>query len=134
MFEKVSVAITKVLEDKKIIQSSTKEVCAYGLRQIFSTILNAGTMLLIGFLMQMLIEAILFTVIYIPVRVYAGGYHASTPQRCWAFSAIMLWIDNVMDCIVYRKIHAPNVFLGDYNIVVDRLHRCFFAVAGRRSK
>lgn len=92
MFEKASVTITKVLEDKKIIQSSTKEVCAYGLRQIFSTILNAGTMLLIGFLMQMLIEAILFTVIYIPVRVYAGGYHASTPQRCWAFSAIMLWI------------------------------------------
>lgn len=38
MFEKVSVAITEVLEDKKIIQSSTKEVCAYGLRQIFSTI------------------------------------------------------------------------------------------------
>ncbi|MFQ9857515.1 MAG: accessory gene regulator B family protein [Ruminococcus callidus] len=75
-----------------MIQSSTKEVCAYGLRQIFSTIFNAGTMLLIGFLMQMLIEAILFTVIYIPVRVYAGGYHASTPQRCWAFSAIMLWI------------------------------------------
>ena len=31
MFEKVSVAITEVLEDKKIIQSSTKEVCAYGL-------------------------------------------------------------------------------------------------------
>lgn len=46
MFEKVSVAITEVLEDKKIIQSSTKEVCAYGLRQIFSTIFNAGTMLL----------------------------------------------------------------------------------------
>ena len=92
MFEKVSVAITEVLEEKKIIQSYTKEVCAYGLRQIFSTIFNAGTMLLIGFLMQMLIEAILFTVIYIPVRVYAGGYHASTPQRCWAFSAIMLWI------------------------------------------
>ena len=55
MFEKVSVAITEVLEDKKIIQSSTKEFCAYGLRQIFSTIFNAGTMLLIGFLMQMLI-------------------------------------------------------------------------------
>ena len=88
----------EVLEDKKIIQSSTKEVCAYGLRQIFSTIFNAGTMLLIGFLMQMLIEAILFTVIYIPVRVYAGGYHASTPQRCWAFSAIMLWI-----CLLYTS-------------------------------
>ena len=52
------------------------------------------------------------------------------------YTAAMLGIfcDNVMDCTVYRKIHAPNVFLGDYNIVVDRLHRCFFAVAGRRSK
>ena len=126
MFEKVSVAITEVLEDKKIIQSSTKEVCAYGLRQIFSTIFNAGTMLLIGFLMQMLIEAILFTVIYIPVRVYAGGYHAA--------AMLGIFCDNVMDCTVYRKIHAPNVFLGDYNIVVDSLHRCFFAVAGGRSK
>lgn len=74
MLEKVSVAIKEVLEDKKVIQSSTKEVCAYGLRQIFSTILNAGTMLLIGFLMQMLIEAILFTVIYIHVRVYVECY------------------------------------------------------------
>jgi hypothetical protein len=27
-----------------------------------------------------------------------------------------IFCDNVMDCTVYRKIHAPNVFLGDYNI------------------
>ena len=32
-----------------------------------------------------------------------------------------IFCDNVMDCTVYRKIHAPNVFLGDYNIVVDGL-------------
>ena len=49
-----------------------------------------------------------------------GGYHASTPQRCWAFSAIMLWIAL---CIV--KYTPQTYFLGDYNIVVDRLHRCF---------
>ena len=123
MFEKASVTITKVLEDKKIIQSSTKEVCAYGLRQIFSTILNAGTMLLIGFLMQMLIEDI---------------HSCSSICRrlsCFYTAAMLgVFCDNVMDCTVYRKIHAPNVFLGDYNIVVDSLHRCFFAVAGRRSK
>ena len=99
MFEKVSVAITKVLEDKKIIQSSTKEVCAYGLRQIFSTILNAGTMLLIGFLMQMLIEAILFTVIYIPVRVYAGGYHAATETRCEILSTL-----SILACIAVIRL------------------------------
>lgn len=92
MFEKLSVKITDVFESKGIIQPSNKEVCAYGLRQLFSTILNAGTMLVIGLLMHMMIEAIVFTTAYIPVRIYAGGFHASTPQRCWAFSAIMLFV------------------------------------------
>ena len=46
MFERISAIIVDRLEDKRIIQMETKEVCAYGLRQIFSTILNAGTMLL----------------------------------------------------------------------------------------
>lgn len=92
MFERVAAVITDKLESSEIIQPSNKEVCAYGLRQIFSTILNAGTMLLIGILMHMTIEAIVFTISYIPLRIYAGGYHASTPQRCWAISAMMLFI------------------------------------------
>lgn len=92
MFERISAIIADRLEDKGIIQMETKEVCAYGLRQIFSTILNAGTMLLIGVFMHMTIEAILFTIAYIPIRIFAGGYHASTPQRCWAFSAVMLFM------------------------------------------
>lgn len=97
MFEKLSVKITDVFESKGIIQPSNKEVCAYGFRQLFSTILNTGTMLIIGLLMHMMIEAIVFTMAYIPIRIFAGGYHASTPQRCWAFSAVMLF---VVLCIV----------------------------------
>lgn len=92
MFERISAIIVDRLEDKRIIQMETKEVCAYGLRQIFSTILNAGTMLLIGVFIHMTIEAILFTIAYIPIRIFSGGYHASTPQRCWAFSAVMLFM------------------------------------------
>ena len=128
IFVKLSCKIADKLEHCGIISKSNRTLYEYGLRQMFATILNILTMLLIGFIMGLAVPAMVYTIAYIPLRVYAGGYHASTPQRCWAFSAIML------DCTVYRKIHAPNVFLGDYNIVVDRLHRCFFAVAGRRSK
>ena len=59
---------------------------------MFATILNILTMLLIGFIMGLAVPAMIYTIAYIPLRVYVGGYHASTPQRCWAFSAIMLWI------------------------------------------
>ncbi len=75
-----------------IVQKSNKALYEYGLRQMFATILNILTMLLIGFIMGLAVPAMIYTIAYIPLRVYAGGYHASTPQRCWAFSAIMLWI------------------------------------------
>ncbi len=89
MFSKMSVKITETLESKGIIQESGKEICAYGIRQILSSLLNIVTMLLIGIAMNMLLQAVIFTLAYIPVRIFAGGFHASTPQRCWAVSAIM---------------------------------------------
>lgn len=90
MFEKISCKITDSFEQSKTISNSERELYQYGLRQIFITILNIVTTLLIGFLMGMIAQAIIFTAAYIPIRIYAGGFHASTPVRCWAISAIML--------------------------------------------
>ena len=129
IFVKLSCKIADKLEYYGIVQKSNKALYEYGLRQMFATILNILTMLLIGFIMGLAVPTMVYTIAYIPLRVYAGRL------SCFYTAAMLgIFCDNVMDCIVYRKIHAPNVFLGDYNIVVDRLHRCFFAVAGRRSK
>ena len=92
MFVKLSCKIADRLEHCGIISKSNRTLYEYGLRQMFATILNILTMLLIGFIMGLAVPAMVYTIAYIPLRVYAGGYHASTPQRCWAFSAIMLWI------------------------------------------
>lgn len=92
MFIRLSKKITNKLENHGIVSKSDKALYEYGLRQMFTTVLNILTMLLIGFSMKMVIPAILYTLAYIPIRIYAGGYHASTPQRCWAFSAVMLFI------------------------------------------
>lgn len=91
MFERWSVKITDILEKQGIIQSNSREVYEYGLRQLFMSLLNIVTMLLIGAAMGMIFQTIIFTVSYIPLRSYAGGYHASSPKRCWAVSAIMLF-------------------------------------------
>ena len=129
IFVKLSCKIADKLEHCGIISKSNRTLYEYGLRQMFATILNILTMLLIGFIMGLAVPAMVYTIVYIPLRVYAGRL------SCFYTAAMLgIFCDNVMDCTVYRKIHAPNVFLGDYNIVVDSLHRCFFAVAGRRSK
>ena len=44
----------------------------------------------------MLFETIIFTIGYIPLRIYAGGYHAKTPFRCWCLSNIILVVSLVL--------------------------------------
>lgn len=91
MFTRLSCRITDKLEHNGTISKSDRALYEYGLRQMFTTLLNILTTLLIGLAMKMVILAIFYILSYIPLRVYAGGYHASTPQRCWIFSAIMLF-------------------------------------------
>ena len=128
MFVKLSCKIADRLEHCGIISKSNRTLYEYGLRQMFATILNILTMLLIGFIMGLAVPAMVYTIAYIPLRVYAGGYHASTPQRCWAFSAIMLWIAL---CIVK---YTPQMYF--WVITTLSLIACIicFFVAGRRSK
>ena len=103
MLKTVSSKIADTLESKGIIRKSDKEVCAYGLRQMILSVLNLATTLIIGLCMGEIVCAIIFTITYIPLRIYAGGYHASTPQRCWAFSAVMLIV--VLSILKYTQPH-----------------------------
>lgn len=109
MFEKASVKFTDILADKGVIQSSAKEVCAYGLRQIFSSMINAFTTLLIGIVMGMIIEAVIFTIAYITIRIYAGGYHAKTPFRCYLLSIAILAA--VMICMKHLTLNNIVYYL-----------------------
>lgn len=90
MFEKISIKITDKLEENGTVSRPDRELYEYGLRQMLSTLLNAATALLIGMAMGMTGHAVIFIAAYIPVRIYAGGFHASTPKKCWAVSAVML--------------------------------------------
>lgn len=102
MFSKCSEKIADKLQCNNIIDDERYEICRYGINQLFTTILDFATILLIGFVFNMVLEGIIFTATYIPIRIYAGGYHAKTPQRCWLFSAIMLLI---VLCIIK---YTPN--------------------------
>ena len=86
----LSSIITDKLEANGTISKSNRELYEYGLRQMMLSFVNIITTLLIGIAMGMILEAVIFTCAYIPLRVFAGGYHAKTPQRCWAISAIIL--------------------------------------------
>lgn len=90
MFVKLADNIVKWMLSNQIIEENKAVICKWGISHILDTIFNIITFLTIGILFQMPIETIVFTLGYIPLRIYAGGYHAKTPFRCWCLSNIIL--------------------------------------------
>lgn len=90
MFSRISKLITDELEENQTIKHEERELYEYGFRQGFTALLNIFTTLAIGLLFGCLLQNIAFLVFYIPLRSFAGGYHAKTPLRCYFQSIVML--------------------------------------------
>jgi len=54
-------------------------------------LLNIFTYIIIGFLLEMPVQSLIFILAYPPLRIFAGGYHAKTPTACY-FLGIPLFI------------------------------------------
>lgn len=88
MFIRISKRIAK--HYCKSESSDENELYVFGINQCLSMLLNILTALFIGILFGEILQLLLFMLAYIPLRSYAGGWHARTPSRCYIFSVIML--------------------------------------------
>ena len=70
---------------------------------------------IVSWLMGDVIVGLLFELIYIPIRIYAGGYHASSKRRCECLSYGSLLLCMILIFYVPMKmeiIHVLLVFSG----------------------
>ncbi len=95
-----------------------KSLYIYGLHQFWVTLLNLATAIAIGLLTGMLCEGILFLAVYIPLRKFAGGYHAKTELRCYVISTILL-------CTALFSIYS----IEHIRIIIAALPLIFFAAS-----
>lgn len=129
----LSEILTDKLIDMKIINSEEKDIYSYGFKQGLLLLLNIITMIIIGLFFNMIWQSVIFMVAYSMLRIYAGGYHASTPLRCYLFSVVMIlaallliklisW--NGFICFIITTVSGVNIFLTapveDANKPLDR--------------
>lgn len=86
MFTHFSDMVTNLFIKSSVIQEEDKDLYQYGVEQICNIILNILTTVIIGTLYGMIPEILIFMFAYIPLRIYAGGFHAKTPFRCYLCS------------------------------------------------
>lgn len=82
------------------INLSDKEIIVYGINQICIISINVLTFFLISVALHSILLGISFLAGFIPLRMLAGGYHASTKFRCYVvsnliFSASLIQLKNL---------------------------------------
>lgn len=82
--------IADFLIAQSIIHANDKELYIYGLNKLKGIIINVFMTVMIGFLLDMVIESILFLIVYISLRRYVGGYHAPGPVTCFILSTVLV--------------------------------------------
>lgn len=85
------------------VNESNDEIIAYGLQRIRDFLIDIMGVIICGIIMRNLLASMVFEVFYIPLRVYAGGYHASNEKKC----AYLSWGSIVLSLAVISYLPIP---------------------------
>lgn len=88
MFKGVSKKLAVAAVRKNAADSKNIEEYIYGLNLFFTLSINVISALIIGLLMNMTFEIVLYIFVYKFLRKYIGGSHAKTAARCYVSSCL----------------------------------------------
>ncbi len=86
MFDRISAFITDTLIEGKVIKYEERNLYLYCFGTLIEMTANLVTTLVIGALFGKIPAALLFMLVFIPLRSTAGGYHCETAEKCYLLS------------------------------------------------
>lgn len=69
-------------EKNKIIDPQLKSIYQYGVELLISSLISILLVLISGIVFFSILDSVLFLVVFIPIRLFSGGYHANTYLAC----------------------------------------------------
>ncbi len=90
MVYRLSEYLTGLLIEVGSIEKKDKNLYRYGIEIIMVMALNIVTVIIIGYAMGMFLECVIFLLLFIPLRSYAGGYHNSSSIKCYFLSCFII--------------------------------------------
>lgn len=83
MLIQITKYIVKILLHEKIITQEDVEVYEYGCQITLANIINFIIVLVIGLIFKSVIQAGIFYLSFISLRIFCGGYHANSYNKCF---------------------------------------------------
>lgn len=117
--EYIAERLTRSLVKTNVVKNEDYEIYYYGIKQFMISILNVCLTLILGYMMGAVYQSIIYVISFMLIRRYAGGYHASTPVRCYVLTTAVLL--GSLSAIKYGKLNIGIVcvvFLISYMIIL----------------
>ena len=89
MFKDATDDITFLLIKDKIVDIENREIYAYGLEALLLNSANILTAFLISVISGTLLHFVVFMLVFVPTRMFTGGYHAKTSESCYIKTTII---------------------------------------------
>ena len=89
MFKDAADDITFLLIKDKIVDIENREIYAYGLEALLLNFANILTAFLISVISGTLLHFVVFMLVFVPTRMFTGGYHAKTSESCYIKTTII---------------------------------------------
>lgn len=111
------------------IEKEDEAIYIFGLHQGIMLLLNLLTTLMIGLIFGMVWESLFLLLVYIPIRSYAGGYHARTELQCYILSVVM-----IVSMLWIVKSFSGEILLNFIMFVIGVVSILFLAPLGDKNK
>ncbi len=82
MLHRLSQNITDFLISREVINEKDAEIYVYGYEMIISGIIDFLITMIIGILLGCPLNAVIFFIMFVSIRLYSGGYHANNYVKC----------------------------------------------------
>ena len=106
MIYDLSVRLTSRLGKRGYLPDSEEEIVAYGLFSLLSKLMYAVICLILGLIFSVPLESMIFYAVFLFVKKYGGGFHASTEGRCMILSTIEILLSI---CFVFFALRESAV-------------------------
>lgn len=115
MIEKLSKAIVNYQSEVGTIQKEDINVYQYGYTLMAEVILNVSISVLLGFALDQIKEVIFFLCMFIPLRSFAGGYHAKKAWQCVVLSNLSIVMTlGLSDWVIQYNISVFIYLIGEF--------------------
>lgn len=115
---KIAIKIIDLLLSNNIIKETDKNIYVYGMELMLTSVSEILFILLISIIAGNFVETSIFLAVFLPIRIYAGGYHADTRLRCFLiFVGVYILFSICIHILDWKQYEYAAILISVINII-----------------